>query len=71
VFRNYFSDPTEWCNLFKVRGESPAGLWRAIFPVGSDEPDEVSLSPERVEERLQNSFPRRAATRSNTSTSIR
>ena len=23
VFRNYFSDPTEWCNLFKVRGEIP------------------------------------------------
>jgi 3-(3-hydroxy-phenyl)propionate hydroxylase len=58
VFRNYFSDPTEWCNLFKVRGESPGGLWRAIFPVGNEEPDEVSLSPERVEERLQKFFPK-------------
>jgi 3-(3-hydroxy-phenyl)propionate hydroxylase len=28
VFRNYFSDPEEWCNLFKVRGERPEGLWR-------------------------------------------
>jgi 3-(3-hydroxy-phenyl)propionate hydroxylase len=58
AFRNYFSDPTEWCNLFKVRGESPGGLWRAIFPVGSEEADEVSLSPERVEERLQKFFPK-------------
>jgi 3-(3-hydroxy-phenyl)propionate hydroxylase len=58
VLRNYFSDPTEWCNLFKVRGESPGGLWRAIFPVGNEEPDEVSLSPARVEERLQKFFPK-------------
>ena len=34
-FRNYFSDPTEWCNLFKVRGDDAdpshaAGLSRAI-----------------------------------------
>jgi 3-(3-hydroxy-phenyl)propionate hydroxylase len=58
VFRNYFSDPTEWCNLFKVRGESPSGLWRAIFPVGNDEPDEVALSPDRVEARLQKFFPK-------------
>src|SRR6202166_156398 len=58
AFRNYFSDPTEWCNLFKVRGESPGGLWRGIFPVGSEEADEVSLSAARVGERLQKSFPR-------------
>src|SRR3981081_1663610 len=37
VYRNYFSDPQEWCNLFKVRGESPAGLWRAIFPLQAHE----------------------------------
>ena len=23
AFRNYFSDPTEWCNLFKVQGKRP------------------------------------------------
>lgn len=26
VYRNYFFDPNEWCNLFKVRGERPDGL---------------------------------------------
>ena len=58
VLRNYFSDPDEWCNLFKVRGKRPPGLWRAIFPVGNDEPDEVALSGERIEARLQKFFPK-------------
>jgi 3-(3-hydroxy-phenyl)propionate hydroxylase len=58
VLRNYFSDPDEWCNLFKVRGKRPPGLWRAIFPVSNDEPDEVALSAERIEARLQKFFPK-------------
>jgi 3-(3-hydroxy-phenyl)propionate hydroxylase len=57
-FRNYFSDPREWCNLFKVRGESPGGLWRAIFPIPDDEDETTALSPERIEERLQKFFPK-------------
>jgi 3-(3-hydroxy-phenyl)propionate hydroxylase len=58
VYRNYFSDPQEWCNLFKVRGENPGGLWRAIFPLGADEDDDVALSADRIEERLQKFFPK-------------
>jgi 3-(3-hydroxy-phenyl)propionate hydroxylase len=58
VYRNYFSDPQEWCNLFKVWGEHPGGLWRAIFPLGADEDDDVALSAGRIEERLQKFFPR-------------
>jgi 3-(3-hydroxy-phenyl)propionate hydroxylase len=58
VFRNYFSDPDEWCNLFKVRGERPEGLWRAIFPVISDEDKEAALSPDLIEARLQKFFPK-------------
>src|SRR5262249_40697499 len=59
ALRNYFSDPDEWCNLFKVTGKKhPPGLWRAIFPVANDEPDEVSLSPDRIEARLQKFFPK-------------
>ncbi len=57
-FRNYFSDPREWCNLFKVRGESPGGLWRAIFPIPDDEDETTAMSPERLEERLQKFFPK-------------
>ena len=56
--RNYFSDPDEWANLFKVRGERPPGLWRVILPVAQDEDDATALSPERVEARLQKFFPK-------------
>ena len=58
VYRNYFSDPDEWCNLFKVRGESPGGLWRAIFPLRADEDDAEALAPEKIEARLQKFFPK-------------
>ena len=58
VFRNYFSDPDEWCNLFKVRGERDPGLWRAIFPLRSDEDNRTALDPDRIEERLQRFFPK-------------
>ena len=30
--RNYFSDPDEWCALFKVTGDDGRGLWRVLFP---------------------------------------
>src|SRR5262252_5489698 len=58
VYRNYFSDPQEWCNLFKVRGERLGGLWRAIFPLGADENDDLALSAGRIEERLHKFFPK-------------
>jgi 3-(3-hydroxy-phenyl)propionate hydroxylase len=58
AFRNYFSDPSEWCNLFKVQGKRPPGLWRAIFPIAADEDDETALDSERVEARLQKFFPK-------------
>jgi len=58
VLRNYFSDPTEWCNLFKVRGEEPGGLWRAIFPLQEGEDEDTALQPERIEARLQKFFPK-------------
>src|SRR5262249_15483113 len=29
--RNYFSDPDEWCALFKVAGDDGRGLWRATL----------------------------------------
>ncbi|MGW6442858.1 FAD-dependent oxidoreductase [Lentzea sp. NPDC055074] len=58
VYRNYFSDPNEWANVFKVRGETPEGLWRVILPIGRDEDDATALSPARVEERLQKFLPK-------------
>ena len=57
VYRNYFSDPEEWCNLFKVRGDGPPGIWRCVFPCRVGESDEAALSPEGCEARLHKFFP--------------
>jgi 3-(3-hydroxy-phenyl)propionate hydroxylase len=56
-YRNYFSDPDEWANLFKVSGEDGKGLWRVVFPTRIDETDETALSASAVEARLQKFFP--------------
>ena len=58
AYRNYFSDPEEWCNLFRVRGERPEGLWRVIFPTRPDEDADEALKPEAVQSRLQKFFPK-------------
>ena len=51
--RNYFSDPNEWLNLFKVKGNGPPGIWRGIMPVPPEESDEQALSMEGIQRRLQ------------------
>jgi len=45
---SYFADPEEWCFLLRV-----PGLWRVMFPIPAEEPDEVTRSAEMVERRLQ------------------
>ena len=59
VLRNYFSDPFEWCNLFKVRARSPAGCGARSFRLQEGEDEETALRPEQVEARLQKFFPKR------------
>lgn len=56
--RNFFSDPDEWCNLFKVNGYGPPGIWRTVFPTRVDETDEECLSDEGIQGRLQKFFPK-------------
>ena len=51
--RNYFSDPNEWLNLFKVVGDGPPGFWRGIMPVPAEESDEQALSMDGIQRRLQ------------------
>mgnify|MGYP002382067883 CR=1 FL=1 len=58
ALRNYFSDPDEWCNLFKVRGKRDPGLWRAIFPTRIGETEASALTPDAIEARLQKFFPK-------------
>ena len=50
--RNYFSDPDEWLNLFKVKGNGPPGYWRGIMPVPANETDEQAVSMEGIQRRL-------------------
>src|SRR5713101_1202633 len=56
--RNYFSDPDEWLNLFKVKGYGPPGIWRGVFPVPADETDDAAMSPEGIQRRLQGIHPK-------------
>ncbi len=58
ALRNFFSDPNEWCNLFKVRGDGPPGLWRVVFPARVGESDEQALAHENVQGRLKKFLPR-------------
>jgi 3-(3-hydroxy-phenyl)propionate hydroxylase len=51
--RNYFSDPDEWINLFKVKGYGPPGIWRGVFPVPASETNEEALSMAGIQRRLQ------------------
>jgi 3-(3-hydroxy-phenyl)propionate hydroxylase len=56
--RNYFSDPDEWCALFKVSGDDGKGRWRVVFPIQVDEADDQAMSEEAAERRLQRFFPK-------------
>ena len=56
--RNYYFDPDEWLNLFKVKGYGPPGIWRGIMPVPPEETDEQALSMDGIQRRLQGIHPR-------------
>lgn len=57
--RNFWSDPNEWCNLFKVNGERPAPpIWRGVFPMRINETPEQASRPAAIQERLQRFFPK-------------
>jgi 3-(3-hydroxy-phenyl)propionate hydroxylase len=62
AIRNYFSDPDEWCNVFKVHGEfapdSGKGLWRVIVPLAPGETEDAATSASRIEARLQRFMPK-------------
>ena len=51
--RSYISDPEEWTNLFKVRGDDLKGRWRAVFPARENEIDEEAFSEAAVRRRMR------------------
>jgi 3-(3-hydroxy-phenyl)propionate hydroxylase len=56
--RNFLSDPDEWCNLFKVKGYGPPGIWRTVFPTRIGETDEECLGHAGIQRRMQRFFPK-------------
>jgi 3-(3-hydroxy-phenyl)propionate hydroxylase len=58
-YRNFWSDPGEWCNLFKVNGEAPMPpIWRGVFPMRKNETAAQARTPEAIQSRLQRFFPK-------------
>lgn len=53
ALNTYVADPLEWVALFKMPDDGPPGIWRIIFPVDPDVPEEVHAAPAAMEERLQ------------------
>ncbi len=54
----YIADPVDWGAIFKMPGDTPEGLWRILFPIDADLPEEKVLSAAFIEERMQNFLPR-------------
>jgi 3-(3-hydroxy-phenyl)propionate hydroxylase len=55
--RNYFADPNEWANLFKVAGDDLKGRWRLVFPTRPDESDEEAVSDASSQARMRRVLP--------------
>ena len=60
ALRNYFTDPDEWANLFKISWNGPPGVWRLVLPTRPEEPAEQILSEQGLQDRLQRFHPREA-----------
>ena len=56
-YRNYFADPDEWANLFKVAGDDLLGRWRVVLPTRPDESDDEALSDASAQARLSRVLP--------------
>jgi len=56
-YRNYFADPDEWCNCFKVSADGPPGLWRTVYPADPNLSDADLMSDAAVQARMQKFFP--------------
>ena len=56
-YRSYFADPGAWCNCFKVSADGPPGLWRTVFPAGSEQSEAEIMSDAGVQARIQSFFP--------------
>ena len=56
-YRNYIADPKLWCSVFKIPGPDGKGMWRNLFPIMSDEPEDVVTSDAWIRARYDECFP--------------
>jgi 3-(3-hydroxy-phenyl)propionate hydroxylase len=53
----YISDPVDWSAIFKMPHEGPPGMWRVLFPVDAEAPEEQVLDADFVQKSCQNFLP--------------
>jgi len=56
-YRNYIADPIQWCSVFKIPGPEDEGMWRNLFPVMTDEPEEIVTSDDWIRSRFDETLP--------------
>ena len=60
-YRNYLADPERWCSVFKIPGpagpDNKNGMWRNLFPITTDEPEEVVTSEAYIRAMIDDCFP--------------
>lgn len=58
AYRNYVSDPVEWCNLFKITWKGPPGVYRLVAPVALSDLTDPEASLATCQRKLQHFHPR-------------
>ena len=58
AYRNYVSDPVEWCNLFKITWKGPPGVYRLVAPVALSDLTDPAASLATCQRKLQHFHPR-------------
>lgn len=60
-YRNYLADPGQWCSVFKIPGpddpDNKNGMWRNLFPVITNDPDDVVTSEPYIRNMINTCFP--------------
>ncbi len=55
--RNYLADPELWCSVFKIPGPDGDGMWRNLFPVLTDDAENIVTSDEYLYRLINKCFP--------------
>ncbi len=56
-YRNYIAHPDQWSAIIKVPGDDDRGVWRALFPAYTDQPDEAVLPDDWIQARFAECLP--------------